>query len=256
MTGQEAVPALETRSLNRKFGALEVAGDINFILKAGARHALIGPNGAGKTTFVNLLTGILKPSSGSVLLENSEITSYPAHVRVRKGLARTFQLNTLLKPLTVLENVQLAVLEQMGVGSRLVGGAEFQRQAAEKAYGILERLRIQDQARHVVSEMPYGRQRIVEIALALALEPKVLLLDEPAAGVPPADTHIVFNTIASLPDSISILMIEHDMKLVFEFAEKISVLVQGRILCEGTPAEIAADPKVKDVYLGHRKNDP
>jgi branched-chain amino acid transport system ATP-binding protein len=246
-------PALETRGLNRSFGALEVACDINFVLQRGARHALIGPNGAGKTTFVNLLTGRLRPSGGSVLLDGEDVTGLSPYRRVKRGLGRTFQINTLLRSLTVLENVQLAVLEQRGAGGRLLGGRRAQREAAEAAFELLRQLGLAAQADAAVRELPYGRQRLVEIAIALALDPTVLLLDEPAAGVPPADSHLVFETIAALPRSISVLIIEHDMKLVFRFAERISVMVQGRMLREGAPAAIAADDLVREVYLGYRK---
>ena len=244
--------ALETRALNRRFGSLVVASDIDFSLRRGARHALIGPNGAGKTTFINLLTGRLRPSSGSVWLNGQDITALPVHHRVRAGLARTFQINTLLRDMTVLEGVQLAVLEHWGVGARMLGGRAAQRRAAEVAYDLLARLRLDDHAGDRVSALAYGRQRLVEVAIALAMEPSVLLLDEPAAGVPPADSHLVLDLIANLPSDISVLIIEHDMKLVFRFAERISVLVQGRVLTEGTPAEIAANPVVRDVYLGTR----
>jgi branched-chain amino acid transport system ATP-binding protein len=248
----QSVPALETHNVYRSFGAIEVACDINFRLEPGSRHALIGPNGAGKSTFINLLTGQLRPSRGSVLLCGQDITGLKLHQRVKRGIARTFQLNTLLRNLTVLENVQLVELERRGVGVRLVGGARLQREAAEVAYALLESLRLADHADIPVKDMSYGRQRLVEIATALALKPTILLLDEPAAGVPPADSHLVFDTIAALPDDISVLIIEHDMKLVFRFAKRISVLVQGRLLREGSPEEIAADPVVKEVYLGHR----
>lgn len=246
--------ALETRGINLSFGAIEVACDINFALRQGARHALIGPNGAGKTTFVNLLTGRLRPDSGRVFLQGEDITGLGVDHRVKRGIARTFQLNTLLRNLTVLENVQLAELERCGAGGRLIGGASVQREAAETAYALLEELRLADQAGVPVKDLSYGRQRLVEIAIALAVRPAVLLLDEPAAGVPPADSHLVFDTIAALPDAISVLIIEHDMKLVFRFAKRISVLVQGRLLREGPPDEIAADEMVKEVYLGHRKH--
>jgi branched-chain amino acid transport system ATP-binding protein len=248
-------PALEAKGLSRSFGALQVAQNINFALKPGARHALIGPNGAGKTTFINLLTGRIAPSSGTVLLNGSDITSLPVYKRVKCGLARTFQLNTLLRSLTILENVQLAVLERKGKGGMLMGGAAAQREAAEIAFNLLEHLRLAEQAHVSVNQLAYGRQRLVEIAIGLAMEPSVLLLDEPAAGVPPADSHLVFDTIAALPDKIAVLIIEHDMKLVFRFAERISVLVQGQILREGTPEEIAADEMVREVYLGNRKHD-
>jgi branched-chain amino acid transport system ATP-binding protein len=248
-------PALEARGLSRSFGALQVAQNINFALKPGARHALIGPNGAGKTTFINLLTGRIPPSSGTVLLNGDDITRLPVYKRVKCGLARTFQLNTLLRSLTILENVQLAVLERKGAGGTLMGGAAAQRDAAEIAFGLLEHLRLAEQAHVPVNQLAYGRQRLVEIAIALAMEPSVLLLDEPAAGVPPADSHLVLDTIAALPDNIAVLIIEHDMKLVFRFAERISVLVQGQILREGTPEEIAADDMVREVYLGNRKHD-
>jgi branched-chain amino acid transport system ATP-binding protein len=244
--------ALETRNVSRSFGAIEVACDINFRLERGARQALIGPNGAGKTTFINLLTGQLRPSRGSVLLRGDDITELTLDQRVKRGIARTFQLNTLLRNLTVLENIQLAELERRGVGGRLIGGTRLQREAAESAYMLLEKLRLADHAAEPVKDLSYGRQRLVEIAIALAVEPTILLLDEPAAGVPPADSHLVFDTIAALPDDISVLIIEHDMKLVFRFARRISVLVQGRLLREGIAEEIAADPMVKDVYLGHR----
>jgi branched-chain amino acid transport system ATP-binding protein len=247
-------PALETRGLNRRFGALEVAGDINFRMEVGARRALIGPNGAGKTTFVNLLTGQLKPSSGSIFLDGSDITGLSADQRVRRGLARTFQLNTLLRGLTVLENVQLAILEHRKEGGLVLFGARAQDRAAEAAYDLLERLRLDDDALRRVSELPYGRQRLVEVAVALALEPAVLVLDEPAAGVPPADSHRMMDLIDSLPSSMAVLIIEHDMKLVFRFAREITVLVAGRILTEGPPEVIAHDQQVRDVYLGHRKN--
>ena len=245
---------LETRGINLSFGAIEVARDINFALRQGARHALIGPNGAGKTTFINLLTGRLQPDSGRVYLQGEDVTGLAVEQRVKRGIARTFQLNTLLRSLTVLENVQLAELERRGVGGRLVGGAGVQREAAEAAYALLEDFRLADQAGIPVKDLSYGRQRLVEIAIALAVRPAVLLLDEPAAGVPPADSHLVFDTIAALPDAISVLIIEHDMKLVFRFAKRISVLVQGKLLREGSPEEIAADDAVKDVYLGHKKH--
>ena len=247
-------PALETKGLNRRFGALEVAGDIDFRMEVGARRALIGPNGAGKTTFVNLLTGQLKPSSGRIFLDGSDITGLSADQRVRRGLARTFQLNTLLRGLTVLENVQLAILEHRKEGGLVLFGARAQDRAAEAAYDLLERLRLDDDALRRVSELPYGRQRLVEVAVALALEPAVLVLDEPAAGVPPADSHRMMDLIDSLPSSIAVLIIEHDMKLVFRFAKEITVLVAGRILTEGPPEVIAHDPQVRDVYLGHRKH--
>lgn len=244
--------ALETRGVNLSFGAIEVACDINFKLEKGARHALIGPNGAGKTTFVNLLTGRLQPDSGRIFLGGEDVTGLAIDQRVKRGMARTFQLNTLLRNLTVLENVQIAELERRGVSGRLIGGAAIQREAAEVAYTLLEDLRIADQAGLPVKDLSYGRQRLVEIAIALAVKPTVLLLDEPAAGVPPADSHLVFDTIAALPNNISVLIIEHDMKLVFRFAKRISVLVQGRLLREGAPEDIAADEMVKEVYLGHR----
>ena len=243
---------LQTRALNRRFGSLVVADNIDFALRKGERRALIGPNGAGKTTFVNLLTGQLKPSSGNVLLNGEDITALPVQHRVRRGLARTFQINTLLRDMTVLEGVQLAVLEHWHEGARLFGGRAAQRRAAEVAYTLLEQLRLDHHAGHCVSALAYGRQRLVEVAIALAMEPSVLLLDEPAAGVPPADSHLVLDLIAGLPAHISVLIIEHDMKLVFRFAERISVLVQGRLLTEGTPSDIAADPMVREVYLGTR----
>jgi branched-chain amino acid transport system ATP-binding protein len=247
------VPALETRGLKKHFGALEVAGGIDFVLERGARHALIGPNGAGKTTFINLLTGRLAPSAGTVLLNGDDVTSLSTDRRVRLGLGRTFQITTLLKALTVLENVQLAVLEHRKHGARMLTGTiAAQRAAAEAAYELLERLDLAAYATTVVGQLPYGRQRLVEVAVALALEPTVLLLDEPAAGVPPADSHHMLDLIDALPTSIAVLIIEHDMKLVFRFAQRITVLVNGRVLTDGTPDEIAANPTVRDIYLGHR----
>jgi branched-chain amino acid transport system ATP-binding protein len=245
---------LQALNLHRSFGSIQVASDITFALRPGARHALIGPNGAGKTTLLNLLTGQLKPSSGRILLNDQDVTELTVHQRVRRGLARTFQINTLLREMTVLEGVQLAVLEHWNVGHRLFGAASRQRQAAEAAYDLLERLRLADHALHRVSALPYGRQRLIEVAIALAMEPRVLLLDEPAAGVPPADSHLVMDLIAGLPTDISVLIIEHDMKLVFRFAQRISVLVQGRLLIEGPPEEISADPRVREVYLGTRRH--
>jgi branched-chain amino acid transport system ATP-binding protein len=251
----DATPALETRSLNKRYGALVVAQDIDFSLRRGARHALIGPNGAGKTTFVNLLTGRVPPSSGMVLLQGEDISSLPVYRRVQRGLARTFQINTLLRSLSVLENVQLSVIEARRGGTIMMGGSRLQREAAERALQLLEQLGLADDANKPVRDLAYGRQRLVEIATALALEPAVLLLDEPSAGVPPADFHLVYDTISALPAEISVLMIEHDMKLVFRFAERISVLVQGKILREGSPDDIVRDELVRQVYLGHRKHD-
>ncbi|HLI19735.1 MAG TPA: ABC transporter ATP-binding protein [Stellaceae bacterium] len=242
--------ALETRALSKNFGALTVANAIDFRLAVGARHALIGPNGAGKTSFVNLVTGALTPSSGHVLLGGHDVTHLSQAHRVKRGLARTFQINQLFRGLTVLENVTLAVSERDGVAGDFLRPAGKRRAVIEEAYALLERLGIADEALRPVRELAYGRQRLVEIAVALGLDPKVLLLDEPAAGVPSGEAGTIIEVIERLGSEIALLIIEHDMDLVFRLARRISVLVQGAILVEGTPQEIAADPRVREVYLG------
>ena len=242
--------ALEIRDLRKSFGALAVTRDVNLVLERGARHALIGPNGAGKTTLVNLITGVLQPSAGHVLLEGQDITRLPQAARTRRGIARTFQINQLFRGLTVLENVYLAVAEREGVCNHLWRPVGAERAVIEEALAHLDALRLADDALKLVRELPYGRLRLVEIAIALALRPKVLLLDEPAAGVPSSESHLILDVIAGLDPDIAILIIEHDMDVVFRVAKYITVLVQGAVLTDGTPAEIVADERVRAVYLG------
>jgi ABC-type branched-subunit amino acid transport system ATPase component len=242
--------ALEIQDLNKSFGALAVARDINLTLPKGARHALIGPNGAGKTTLVNLITGVLQPSAGRVLLDGQDITALPQAARTRRGIARTFQINQLFRGLTVLENLYLAVAERMHASGRLWASAGAEREVIDQALAQLEALRLADDALKLVRELPYGRQRLVEIAIALALHPRVLLLDEPAAGVPSSESHLILDVIGALDPDIAILIIEHDMDVVFRFAHRITVLVAGAVLTEASPQEILADPRVRAVYLG------
>ena len=242
--------ALEIRDLRKSFGALAVTRDVNLVLERGARHALIGPNGAGKTTLVNLITGVLQPSAGHVLLEGQDITRLLQAARTRRGIARTFQINQLFRGLTVLENVYLAVAEREGVCNHLWRPVGAERAVIEEALAHLDALRLADDALKLVRELPYGRLRLVEIAIALALRPKVLLLDEPAAGVPSSESHLILDVIAGLDPDIAILIIEHDMDVVFRVAKYITVLVQGAVLTGGTPAEIVADERVRAVYLG------
>jgi ABC-type branched-subunit amino acid transport system ATPase component len=251
-TAAPAEVALETRGLCKSFGALTVANAINFRLERGARHALIGPNGAGKTSFVNLVTGAIEPSAGEILLAGREVTRLSQAQRVRRGLARTFQINQLFRGLSVLENVTLAVGERQGVAGKLFRPAGARRFIVEEAYALLDQLGIAAEASRPVREVAYGRQRLVEIAVALGLKPKVLLLDEPAAGVPSGETGTIIEVIERLPADLALLIIEHDMDLVFRLARRITVLVQGTVLIEGTPQEIAADPQVREVYLGER----
>jgi branched-chain amino acid transport system ATP-binding protein len=244
--------ALETRALCKQFGGLVVADNIDFCLEAGARHALIGPNGAGKTTFVNMLTGRLAPTSGAVLLAGEEITGLSQPARVKRGVGRTFQISSLFPDLTVLDNVAIGVAERRGVAGRWWRPASTYAEVRDEAMELLALLGLADEARRPVIDLAYGEQRLVEIAIALGLKPRVLLLDEPAAGVPSLAVPLVLRVLAALPKDIAILIIEHDMDLVYQFAERITVLVQGKVLCAGTPAEISSDPRVHQVYLGER----
>ena len=241
---------LETQRLCKSFGALTVAENIDFALEAGARHALIGPNGAGKTTFVNMLTGVIRPSSGRIFLAGEEITRMNASARVRRGLGRTFQITTLFRSLATLDNVALAIAEREGIARRVWRPASRHTEVTDEAMGLLRTLGIAEDATAPVQDLPYGRQRLVEIAIALALKPRVLLLDEPAAGVPSHDSQRILEQLENLSSEIAVLIIEHDMELVFRFAKRITVLVQGQVLVEGAPQDIAADPRVRSVYLG------
>jgi branched-chain amino acid transport system ATP-binding protein len=244
--------ALETRGLYKSFGALTVANGIDFRLERGARHALIGPNGAGKTTFVDLVTGALRPNAGHILIDGADVTALPQAARVKRGLARTFQISALFRRLSVLENVTLAIAEREGVAGGLLWPVGRHRAVIDEAFALLDGLGLADEALRPVNMLAYGRQRLVEIAIALALSPKVLLLDEPAAGVPSGESGKIIEVIERLPTDIALLIIEHDMDLVFRLARQITVLVQGSVLVDGPPEAIAADPKVRQVYLGER----
>jgi branched-chain amino acid transport system ATP-binding protein len=250
VTAATQTPALEVIGLNRAFGALPVTRDVNLTLQRGARRALIGPNGAGKTTLVNLITGALKPNSGRVLLNGEDITKVSQTVRARRGLARTFQINQLFRGLTVLENICMTIGERDGNCNNLWRSAGAKRAVIDEALDHLESLRLVDESLRLVRELPYGRQRLVEIAIALAQKPRVLLLDEPAAGVPSSESHLILDVVDRLDPDIAILIIEHDMDVVYRFAKEITVLVQGAVLVEGAPDAIMNNEQVRAVYLG------
>lgn len=248
MTG--AAISLSTRDLSFRFGRFLAVNGINLELERGARQALIGPNGAGKTTLINLLTGVYRPGAGAVFINDEDVTALRPDQRTRKGLARTFQINSLFPALTPLASLMLAVAERDGKGAVWWRRLARQTTLRDEAYELLRRFALDAFVHTPVVELPYGKQRLLEIALALASRPHILLLDEPAAGVPENESGELFRAIGDLPEEISILFIEHDMNLVFRFARRISVLVSGSILVEGTPQQISADPRVREVYLG------
>ncbi len=244
------MPILETIGLEKRFGGIVATHDHSLAIEKGARHALIGPNGAGKTTVINLLTGVLKPTDGRIILDGKDITALAPHQRVRLGMARTFQINQLFPDLTPLESIGQAISERMGTGAqwwRVIGSKSA---VTDEIVEILERFRLVDVMHARTGILPYGKQRLLEIALAFACRPQVLLLDEPAAGVPDVERHELLATIEALPAEVTVLLIEHDMDLVFSFADRISVLVNGGLLVDGPPEEVARDPRVKAVYLG------
>ena len=247
--------ALATHGLNKSFGSLVVAADIELTLPPGVRYALIGPNGAGKTTLINLITGMLEPDAGRIILGEDDITALPPEQRVRRGLVRTYQINSLFAHLTALESVTLAVCERRRVAQNWWRQLTAYRDEIDEAYDILSALTLAPVCHRLTRELAYGQQRLLEIALALATRPKVLLLDEPAAGVPREESRELFAAIAGLSRDITVLFIEHDMDLVFRFASRVIVMVGGRVLLEGSPAEIAADPRVRAVYLGKTRQE-
>ncbi|MGE3993765.1 ABC transporter ATP-binding protein [Pseudorhodoplanes sp.] len=246
--------ALELRGLSKNFAAIRVANNISFNLPVGARHGLIGPNGAGKTTLVHLISGLLRPSAGSISLLGADITHLPPERRVALGLARTFQITSLFPALTVAENVGIALGARHGIDQQAWGSILRRPDILDEAAALLDQLGILALASNSVSELPYGQRRLVEIAVVLALKPKVLLLDEPAAGLSSFDRVVLVELLLRLPASLAVLIIEHDMSLIFRVAQRITVMLEGEILTEGSVAETRADPRVRDVYLGTRRH--
>ena len=243
-------PALKTVGLSRSFGEFRALSGVTLTIPPGARHALIGPNGAGKSTLVNLLGGALLPSAGEILLGDRRITRLSQHARARLGLSRTYQVSSLFPDLTVLESMVLAVCERKGMGWSWVRPLARRAEEVEEAGALLGSLHLEDEALTATRRLPYGKRRLLDLCLALAGRPRFLLLDEPAAGVPSGEAAELFRAIAALPEEMAILFIEHDMELVFRFAARITVLVAGQVLAEGTPAEIAGHRRVREVYLG------
>ena len=242
---------LSCKGLVKKFGGITATNDVTLDLRRGARHALIGPNGAGKTTLINLLTGVLEPTAGSITLEGRDISNLAPHERVRLGMVRTFQINQLFASMTPLETLALVISQHRGLGTRWWRSLGKDAAVAERAQQLLEQFHLAEVSNVQTEHLAYGKRRLLEIAIALACEPRVLLLDEPVAGVPAGEREELLQTVAALPADVSVLLIEHDMDLVFSFADRMTVLVNGGVLTEGTPDEIENNPEVKAVYLGH-----
>ncbi len=242
--------ALKVEKLYKNFGGLQAINGISLKVEEGERRAIIGPNGAGKTTLFNLISGELKPSAGHVFLHDQEITGLQPHQIAAKGLARTFQRNNLFLGLSVFENVRIAAQQKNGISSKLLSPASSFRDVNAETEEILETLALGDRKDILTKNLSYGEQRQVEIAIALATRPKVLLLDEPCAGLSPTETTMLTGMIKRMPNDITILIIEHDMDVVFALADRIAVLHYGEVLAEGTPQEVKANKVVLEVYLG------
>jgi branched-chain amino acid transport system ATP-binding protein len=242
---------LSARGLVKKFGGITATDNVTLDVRRGARHALIGPNGAGKTTLINLLTGVLEPTEGRIILEGEDITRLAPHHRVRRGMVRTFQINQLFASMTPLETLALVVSQQRGMGARFWKPLGASAAVAQRCEQLLEQFHLTEVMNQRTEHLAYGKRRLLEIAIALACDPRVLLLDEPVAGVPAGEREELLQTVAALPSEVSVLLIEHDMDLVFSFADRMTVLVNGGVLTEGSPEEIAANDEVKAVYLGH-----
>ena len=242
---------LHAQNLVKRFGGITATDHVTLELKKGARHALIGPNGAGKTTLINLLTVVLPPTEGRIVLEGQDITGLTPHLRVQRGMVRTFQINQLFDTLTPLQTLALTVSRHLGLGARWWQPLGRSSEVSRRCEQLLEQFHLTEVMDQETRVLAYGKRRLLEIAIALACEPRVLLLDEPVAGVPAGEREELLQTVAALPADVSVLLIEHDMDLVFNFATYITVLVNGGLLTEGLPEEIASDPRVKAVYLGH-----
>ncbi|AEK56130.1 MULTISPECIES: ABC transporter ATP-binding protein [Brucella] len=240
----------EVSKLRKNFGGLAVTNDVSLSMAKGDRVALIGPNGAGKTTFVNLVTGNLAATSGTVTLGGENVSKLNAMQRVRRGLVRSFQVTRLFFDMTPEEHVALAILQREGKTGRILGNYRRMPQVMDEARDILHMLGLLPLAQLRVSEIAYGQQRLLEIALALALRPKVLLLDEPAAGVPQSDTGRIEEALDRLPPDLAVPMIEHDMDLVFRFAKRVVVLAAGTVIFDGLPQAVVQDARVREAYLG------
>lgn len=242
---------LSAEGLVMRFGGITATNNVTLDLKKGARHALIGPNGAGKTTLINLLTGVLQPTEGRITLLGEDITRLAPHRRVKRGLVRTFQINQLFDSLTPLQTLALTVSQQFGLGTAWWQALGNNARVVDRCAELLEQFHLTEVMNQPTHVLAYGKRRLLEIAIALACEPRVLLLDEPVAGVPAGEREELLKTVAALPADVSVLLIEHDMDLVFSFANRMTVLVNGTVLTEGEPEQIANDPQVKAVYLGH-----
>jgi len=244
----------EVISLRKSFGGLAVTNDVSLSMAPGDRVALIGPNGAGKTTFVNLVTGNLQPDFGEVRLAGETVTRVGANGRVKRGLVRSFQVTRLFLEMTPAEHVALAILQRQGRTGRMFGNFLAMPALMDEVSDLLATLGIAHLMHRRVNEIAYGQQRLLEIAVAMALRPKVLLLDEPAAGVPQSDTGRIEQALADLPADLAVLMIEHDMDLVFRFAKRVVVLAAGAIIFDGLPADVTKDARVREAYLGSYAN--
>ena len=249
-TPQAGDVVLSCRGLVKKFGGITATNDVSLELRRGSRHALIGPNGAGKTTLINLLTGLLEPTAGSIALLGRDITRLASHERAQRGMVRTFQINQLFNSMTPRQTLAMAVSQHRGLGARFWQPLGRNLDVARRCDALLEQFHLGDVMNQRTELLPYGKRRLLEIAIALACEPSVLLLDEPVAGVPAGQREELLQTVAALPQDVSVLLIEHDMDLVFSFATSMTVMVNGSVLIEGEPSTIANDERVRQVYLG------
>ena len=244
-------PVLSAQGLVMRFGGITATNQVTLDLAQGARHALIGPNGAGKTTLINLLTGVLQPTEGRIVLQGQDITQLAPHMRVRRGMVRTFQINQLFDSLSPHETLTMVISQHLGLGARWWQALGANAEVRRRCEALLAQFHLSEVMHMQTRVLAYGKRRLLEIAIALACEPRVLLLDEPVAGVPAGEREELLQTVAALPADVSILLIEHDMDLVFSFANRMTVLVNGTVLTEGDPQQIADDPRVKAVYLGY-----